>query len=209
MIRLILFVGLLIFSNGSLAVTGNDIQARYSLVGVIAAEQDGKKSIVVLKDHETKRSLTLSAGELLPGELGWMVSGVMRNTVLLQNGEEQVRVTYGEEQVADPSAVANEDLMVQTKVSERVNVVSDDDRHDSAGYSDRMLNRKSIEELSAADEYHSETLEVLEPSVRQQLRVIKKKSNKHRSPVAGTAGDTSEQQEPVFSDLPDGPTYFE
>lgn len=87
---------LILTTSYAVAVEKAKVLERYSLVGVIAEStgESGKQGIVVIRDNQTKRNLTLRTGEMVSAFDKLKVSKVMRNEVLLVSGSEKITITY-------------------------------------------------------------------------------------------------------------------
>ena len=83
-------------TSNAVAVERAKVLERYSLVGVIAesTRESDKQGIVVIRDNQTKRNLTLRTGEMVSVFDKLKVSKVMRNQVQLVSGTQKITITY-------------------------------------------------------------------------------------------------------------------
>lgn len=210
-------IWMILLATAAEAVTSQDIRARYSLVGVIAAEREDEQSIVVIKDVVSHRSMTVKVGQPLPHDKRWTVTEVYRTSVLLTDGNERVRVSYNSATAVPetpPSSYADptrETYVVQVEDTIQETAPSNYDNRNSVEYLDNLVsNRESLQERSAGED-PMEALDEYELHLRRELkRVQEEKSERSADDIQAdvTEYDDNDSQEPVFSDKPDGPTYF-
>lgn len=194
------------------AVTGSEIQARYSLIGVISADSENKNGIVVLKDRYANRSLTLKEGQPLPEDNRWIVESVFRNAIELQQGREKVRVDFSSAGFSSHSQLPSPNFSDANKqqASER----QDSHLTDAYGTQDHSNHVQYVDALNSDEpqrEYRSEVLQEYERQLVEELERIRESNDTEEweDPSEGSVTETDQEQlDPVFTDLPDGPKYF-
>lgn len=94
----LILVLLLVLASPLFAVQVSKWQRRFALVGVISEDDPGTKAkgVVVLRDLDTKKTLTLKGGEKVPGIDGFKVFSIRRKQVIIRRGEEQIELSYAD-----------------------------------------------------------------------------------------------------------------
>lgn len=77
------------------------IAETWAVVGVISGTdpQGADIGVAVLRNNDTKRTYTLSIGDALPNEFGFVLSSVENRTVVIANGDRQVQLGFAESAV--------------------------------------------------------------------------------------------------------------
>lgn len=138
--------------NSSIAqgIDQPSVMTKYSLVGVIANGTEAKKhkGIAVIRDIETKRSLTISVGDFLPYS-PWKVQTVERDRIIVANGTDVQEVRYLQDQESEvqPKAASSETTPVEQGFSYAEGDVSE--RHTMAQktWEDFYKDRRDSEEF--------------------------------------------------------------
>lgn len=92
-VSLFILAGYFAIGEIALGVDSRGILSRYSLVGVISADNP-RDSLAVVKDRETNRSLVLRQGQSLSIENQWSVKTIERNELILRSGDQSITIRY-------------------------------------------------------------------------------------------------------------------
>lgn len=124
MLRIWLLVSLLVPTARVFGVEAPKAGQRYALVGVISEDQapGTGRGVVVLRDLNTRRVLTLRTGSIIPNSGGLKVASIRRNLVVIRNGREKIELNSSDHDLPADEAPAQDstkadDLGVSTKSS--------------------------------------------------------------------------------------------
>lgn len=84
----------MIWSDHLMAISSHPVLERFKLVGVIEDRSRAHHGIAVIKDLETKKTLTLKLGDQLVRDASWVISKIRAGAIEVSSWEEHLVIPH-------------------------------------------------------------------------------------------------------------------